>query len=156
MAKAAAPAEGDAPAKADGGSKVMIMVGVGVLVAFVAAFLLAKQMMAKPAKHAEKPEVGAHMVLEEFLINLADPGNDRYLKTVVALGLKKEVSEEKFKEEVPVCRDAIVMVLTAKKLEDVKSVEGKTKLKEELVASINKAIGKKDVVEVYLQSFATQ
>ncbi len=153
MAKAATDGEAPAPA---GKSKMPIFMAIGIVVAFLAAFLVAKQMMAKPSKLPEKPEVGAHVVLEEFLINLADPTNDRYLKTVIALGLKKGCTEETFKEKVPPTRDAIVMCLSAKKLADVRTPEGKVKIKDEIKAAVNKAIGSEDVVEVDYQTFATQ
>jgi flagellar FliL protein len=151
MAKAASDAEASAPK-----SKMPIFMAIGIVVAFAAAFLVAKQMMAKPSKQPEKPEVGTHVVLDEFLINLADPTNDRYLKTTIALGLKKGVTDEQFKEKIPPARDAIVMCLSAKKLADVRSPEGKMKIKEEIKADVNKAIGGSDVVEVDYQTFATQ
>jgi flagellar FliL protein len=148
----------DAPPKS-GGKNQMIMMMAGMLVTFIIAFLLAKQMTGSQTKvivKDAKPEVGEHVVLDEFLINLADPTNDKYLKTTIALGLKKGVAAEKFKDEIPPVRDAMIMTLTAKKLDDVRSLEGKQKLKKELLEAIKKALDKDDVVEIDFQSFATQ
>jgi len=135
----------------------MMMIIVGMVVAFVVALIVAKQMFGSPAVAKDaKVEVGEHVVLDEFLINLADPGGDKYLKTTIALGLRKGVTAETFKEEVPPARDAIVMTLTNKKLADLRTTDGKEKLKDQLKEAINKALGKDDVAEIDFQAFATQ
>ncbi|MDR3710514.1 MAG: flagellar basal body-associated FliL family protein [Capsulimonadaceae bacterium] len=136
--------------------KAMIFVIVGVVVAVLAGGLVAKQLMGHPSKKQEVAKVGAHLRLDEFLVNLADPSNDHYLKTNITLGLKEGVAEEQFKENTAPVRDAVLMLLTTKKLDDVRTPEGKVKLKEELKTAVNKALGKDEVLEVDFETFATQ
>ena len=72
-------------AAAEGGAKkkppmLMIVVGVAV-VAMIAMFLIGKQVSAKSKPAAPKPvEHGPTMALDEFLVNLSDPGGDHFLE----------------------------------------------------------------------------
>ena len=61
-------------------------------------------------------------------------------------------------ERQPMIRDAIIHVLSSKKVTDVITSEGKDKLKEELVETINEAIGlpENPVVNVYFLDFIIQ
>jgi flagellar FliL protein len=114
-------------------------------------------------RHHHKPKVvpviekvGETVPLDEFMMNLADPGGEHYIKMTLALGLKEGVTGDKFKDQVPACRDAIVMVLSAKKLADINTVPGKMELKQEIQDAVNKTVGERDVIRVYYQAFATQ
>jgi flagellar FliL protein len=136
---------------------ILLIVGLIVLLAGIgvgAKFLLGKHHKSKPVVVVEK--VGESVPLDEFMMNLADPSGDHYLKMTLALGLKQGVTGEKFKDQIPAARDAIVMVLSAKKLSDVDTIPGKIELKQEIKDSVNKALGEDDVVDVYYQAFATQ
>jgi flagellar basal body-associated protein FliL len=144
-----------APSPVKKGPPMMIIVAVVVVLAIVGTLLVAKKMFAK-AGPPPKPVVGDHIVLDEFLVNLADGSGDRYLKTTIALGLDKSVGKEAFAEDVPATRDAIVMVLTSKHLDEIRSTDGKDKLKKQLLDAVNKALPKPEVLEVDFQSFATQ
>ena len=129
---------------------VVLLIGAG------AGFAFYKM---KTGKHTKQPvvlKVGEVVPLDEFMLNLADPSDDHYLKTTIALGLKEGVSADQFKDKVPAARDAILMVLTSKHLNQLRSGWGKTVLKKQLVAKINDALGEQDVVAVYFQDFATQ
>src|SRR5579871_2378947 len=55
-------------------------------------------------KPEQKEEVGPIIPLEEFLVNLAG-NSDHYLKVTVALGLKKDLTEDKVKEDIAPIRD---------------------------------------------------
>lgn len=62
------------------------------------------------------------------------------------------------KSREPMIRDAIIKVLSAKRAEQVLSVEGKDQLKEELIEAINEASGIEEpaVVNVYFTDFIIQ
>ncbi len=147
---------------AAGGKKappIMIIIGVTALVAFAVGFMVMKSVFAKggkPAPAETKEKVGKVVSLDEFLINLADPSNDHYLKTTVSVGLVEGKSDEEFKNVKSQARDCVVMILSAKTLSDVRTSAGKEKLKREIKDSINKSLGEKTVVAVYFEAFATQ
>lgn len=76
-------------------------------------------------------------------------------------GEKKEegpATPPRFAERQPMIRDAIIRVLSSKKVSDVINTEGKEKLKEELIEAINEAIGlpENPVVNVYFTDFIVQ
>ena len=133
---------------------VVVLVLAGAGVAVVKMKLLGK--FGKSPKAAVAVKVGEVVPLDEFMLNLADTTDDHYIKVTIALGLKMGVSADQFKEKIPATRDAILMVLSAKHLADVRSLNGKNHLKKQLISKINSEIGENDVVALYFQDFATQ
>jgi flagellar protein FliL len=108
------------------------------------------------AKDKPKPvEVGISLPLEEFLVNL-NGSSDHYLKTTIALGLKKGLTEEQVKEHVPAMRDAILTVLQTKSQKELSSPKEREGLKDEIKEHVNKEVGEEPVVKVYFTAFATQ
>jgi flagellar FliL protein len=107
-------------------------------------------------EHGEAKEIVAK--LEPFIVNLADHGVRRqYLRTILHLVLHQERDKKSLEEASPRIRDAVLTLLSSKKTEELLTVEGKTRLREEIGKQINAAIGKEDVVaEVYLVEFLVQ
>lgn len=141
------------------GHKIFLIAGIVVILLLnllVAGkvFLGGKGKPAKPEKHVEE-EVGATLPLEEFLVNV-DGSNDHYLKTTIALGLKKNVTEKSMEEKIPLIRDAILSVLSTKSLEELSTERGRSRLKQEIKEHVNKELGSKMIVKVYFTAFATQ
>jgi flagellar FliL protein len=141
-------------------SKLPIIIGFVVLV-LLNVIVVGKVMLGgkgeahKKEKEKVEEEIGAKVGLDEFLVNLS--GSDgHYLKTTIAVGVAKGLTEEKIKEENAPIRDAIISVLCSKKLEQLSSEEGKEKLKEEIKARVNKELGDDKIVKIYYTEFATQ
>ena len=108
------------------------------------------------AKETKKVvEVGVTVPLEEFLVNL-NGASDHYLKTTIALGLKKGLTEEQAKEHIPAMRDAILSVLQTKSLKELSNPKERETLKDEVKEHVNKAVAEEPVVKVYFTAFATQ
>src|SRR5205085_12228723 len=104
----------------------------------------------------EDIEVGHSLALEEFLVNLTG-GGDHYLRTTLALGLRKGLTEDKAKEHIPAVRDAILTVLSAKSLKELSNPKGREDLKSELVEKINELAEDEPLVgKIYFTAFATQ
>jgi flagellar FliL protein len=155
MAAEKTPAVEGAPAK-KGPPIVAIILAVAVI-AFGSGFVVMKKMFGKPSKPASTAVViGETVPLDEFLINLADTDSSHYVKATIALGLVQGKAAEEFKTKIPQARDAIVMTMSAKTLSEVDTTAGKEALKKELVASIDKEVGDKNVGAVYFEGFATQ
>ncbi len=151
----AAPAAGGE--KKGGNMPLMAIIGIVLILNLLIVGKVFMGGKAAPSGATEKvqTEVGKKLPLEEFLVNLADPGGEHYLKTTISLGLRKEVDEKKMEEEFAPIKDAIISVLSSKKQDEISTPEGKEKLKAALKERINKTIGDK-VVEVYFTAFATQ
>lgn len=95
--------------------------------------------------------------LEEFVVNLRDVNESRYLKVNIVLGMEKKVeASEGGNPDEPVVRDAIISVLTAKSFSDLESPAGKDHLKDELKKAVNAELEKNKVGKIYFTSFAMQ
>ena len=127
-----------------------------VLPAFIRPADATRKGYAKKLKEEKKhePEVGAD--LEVFVVNLAGPAPARYLRTTLSLGVKSEREKEEVKELSGPIRDAVIMYLTERKVEELLDVKGKAKLRADLVKQVNAAIGKKMVLNVYFKEFLIQ
>ncbi len=147
----------DAPKK---GSKMKMIVLVVVAVAMLGTgVVVGKVMLAPKGKQAkaadEKPDIGAKVPLEEFLTNLSG-GTDHYVKTQMALGVKKGMTEKQLEEEFPAIRDVIVTALQTRSLKDLSTETGRTALKDEIREKLNEDLGKGTVLKVYFMNFAVQ
>ena len=70
-------------------------------------------------------------LMEAFTVNLANPGGRRYLRCTVRLKLYDEEALEHLETHMPELRDAAIIHLSGKTIEDILSPEGKIALREE-------------------------
>ena len=165
------------------GKRALLMLGLLVLVGgggFGAARVLdlslpfgpPKSATANATKTADSPPVGTAYPTRERIVNLADGGILRYLKTTIVLELAdpsiqtppkgeeyKKRQDELAKElrgQNAVIDDQITSILTAKNSSDLMTPEGKQHLKEELKARLNKVIGEERILAVYFTDFIIQ
>ena len=104
----------------------------------------------------EKPLIGAIYSLDTFVVNLADQGGKRYLRVKIDL----EISDEKLKEELdqrlPQIKDSILMILPAKKFDNIKDEEGKIALRNEIIEKLNSFLKTGSITYVYFTEFVVQ
>ncbi len=100
--------------------------------------------------------------LDEFVVNLADKYQPRYLKVTISLEVESNDprsggrgDDKKEAEDVKV-RDAIISVLTGKHFADLVALGGKDELKAKLKSEINSVLEDRKVVNIYFTSFAMQ
>ena len=153
--------EAKAEAAADGKKKppMIIIMAVFAVVVLGAAFFMVQKANAKSKAHeVKKVEKGPVLTLDEFLVNLADPGNDHFLKVTVGLELDKEKGKtpETLKEDTPLIRDAVLSSLSSKTRDQIGPEAGRGKLKAEIKKRVNEALGEDDVQGVYFTNFVTQ
>ena len=94
--------------------------------------------------------------MDTFIVNLADEGGKRYLRITMDLELTQGTVADDLKKRLPQIRDSILMVLPSKRFEDIRTVEGKTSLRSEIIASLNGLFGKKSVSNIYFTEFVVQ
>ncbi len=105
---------------------------------------------------AEKESVGIVYPLEPFIVNIYDDDESRYLKIKVEFEIAgKEVNEELEARKAPV-RDAILILLTTKTLQDIKDIRGKNLMRDEILATVNKILPPGKVTRVYFTDFVVQ
>ncbi|QGG48178.1 flagellar basal body-associated FliL family protein [Heliorestis convoluta] len=96
----------------------------------------------------------------EFRTNLADPGGRRYLITQISLELNMQKRDEKviseLDEQLPIVRDRILSVLSAKSVEEFQSHEGRERVKREILISLNRQFGADRFRNVYFVDLVYQ
>jgi flagellar FliL protein len=142
-------------------TSVLILFAVGLLVWWV--FLRPRPVSSENQPKTETPRT--ILPLESFTVNLADPEEGRFLRTTLALGVDgelpratKEESKSAQTENVSMAtiRDSILSVLTQYKSDDLLTPEGKSKLKTDLLNSLNHDVPALQVHEVYFTEFLVQ
>jgi flagellar FliL protein len=94
--------------------------------------------------------------LDPFVVNLAEANGRRYLRTTLQLSLHRTHDKEQIEQATPRIRDAVLLLLSSKRAEELMTVEGKTRLREEIIKQINATIGKEAVAAVYFVDFLIQ
>ena len=161
-------------AKSGGVNKILLMIIgllLGIIVAGGAAFFF---MFSAPsdeeiAKEIEKDQeaqqevvqpseedIGVVVELKPFIVNLEDPKARHFLKATIALEVKDDDAKaavEKYKIKI---RNDILLLLSSKTLEDVITIEGKVRLKDEIMSRISRIIGAGRLKNVYFTQFVVQ
>jgi flagellar FliL protein len=96
-----------------------------------------------------------------FVVNIDDPeSNIRYLQVSVSLKLDKGKYEEKVKKHLPMIKHHLVLLLSSLTFSEIRSSEGKIKLSERALKTIQAALkektGQKLVSAVFLPSIVGQ
>ncbi len=94
--------------------------------------------------------------MDPFLVNLADVDKARYLKLRINLESNEPKPNEEYDKRLPQLRDTVLTILTSKKQKDLYDVEGKQKLREEIVTQLNLVLQKFKVQTIYFTEFMIQ
>src|SRR5579885_2445727 len=114
---------------------------------------------AAQAAPKKQENIKATLHLEGFVVNLADPDGNRYLRLGMDLGLAKELEVQKGKggpDPTPAIRDAVLSVLSTRLSDDLLTPEGKAKLKDDLLHTLQDRVPSLQVREVYFTDFLVQ
>lgn len=147
--------------KSSNSGKLPVMVVAIVLVVVLLAGMGVFVMKSRGTKSSHKKEKGpvAQMALGEFVVNLADAQDIRYLKANVVLEVAGEVKGGGGHGESgpdPKIRDAVIEVASSKTFAELAKPGGKEHLKKDIIATVNKRLEHSEVVEVYFNEFAMQ
>lgn len=110
----------------------------------------------KAAEVREEPEVGVMYTLEPFIVNLAGSEGKRFLKATITLELSVPELRPEVKENLQKITDSILILLSSKTFEDVYSVQGKFKLKDEITTRVNRFLLLGHVKDAYFTEFVVQ
>ncbi len=94
--------------------------------------------------------------LETFVLNLADPGQRSYLRAGIDLGLGRALGKGEDAPPVAAIRDTILGVLEQRKVDDLLTEAGKTKLKADLLQALQQRVPEQKIEEVYFTEFLIQ
>ncbi|MEJ5347471.1 MAG: flagellar basal body-associated FliL family protein [Desulfosoma sp.] len=160
-----APATDEQPKKKSPILKILILV-IGLAVLGGGGFFAYKKFFAASdapetteAKPAEaKASVAKPVVknLDTFLVNLADPGGERYLKVTMQLSLSNEAVSQEIDNRIGELRDSVLLLLSSKEYDDISSLSGKLALKKTLMTNLNRALKQGTVQDIYFTEFLVQ
>jgi len=153
-----------------GGKKKLIFILLFLILAAVgggAAYkflVLDKKKEQTKEKQAEKiieeikatENVGVMFDLGTFVVNLADPDIERYLKVSIVLELKDQKVQAEAQKRLPEIKDAITTLLLTKKSSEIRTPEGIEFLKEEIAKRVNAILPLGGVKNVYFTEFIIQ
>jgi flagellar FliL protein len=101
-------------------------------------------------------EVGLMYPLDTFTVNLLSESGRRYLKVEMNLEIEGEELSPELDTKKPVFRDIIIRILSSKSLEEISTIKGKEKLKEQIVDELNMRLKDGKVKNVYFTDFVVQ
>jgi len=102
------------------------------------------------------PNLGVMFSLDPFIVNLAGSQGKRFLKVTVSLELSAPEVHAEVKENIQKIMDSILVLLSSKNFEDVYSVQGKFKLKDEITTRVNRFLVLGHIKEAYFTEFIIQ
>lgn len=116
------------------------------------------QGQAQPGTAPAKPEeaVGVMVPLEPFIVNLAGSEGKRFLKVTMTLELNDPGTRPEYNENTQRIVDSILVLLSSKTFEEVYSVQGKFKLKDEITTRVNRFLLSGHIKDVYFTEFVIQ
>lgn len=126
------------------------------------------QTEAAAGAHGGAPEGGGHggaagtpgastvFTLEPFIVNIYDGQELRYLKVKVEMEMANPAIKPELDGRLAAIRDAILVVLTSKTLQDVQDAQGKNQLREEILVAVSKIVAQGKVTKVYFTDFVVQ
>ena len=141
-----------APAK----SKKMLLIIIGVVVAVLvigggaAAWFISSRSHAAedeegggaPAAHKEAPKVApTFLPMENMVVNLADPGGDRFAQIGITLELEDAKTADQVKQYLPTIRSGILMLVSQRTSTELLQREGKEKLATDILREVSRPLG---------------
>ncbi len=117
-------------------------------------FVMAKKpAIAKKAAPPPPPKL-AYVDVKEMTLRLSDTAAEHYIKLSPVLGVPTAKSDE-ISEKLPVVRDRIVTVVTARSAGDLATPAGKDKLKADLMDVLHRDFHE-DVVDIYFSDYLVE
>jgi flagellar FliL protein len=149
--------------------KMMLIIG-GVVVLFFTIFgagffILWTKMataMTQPNATAEgaateaAEEVKPLYRLDTIIVNLADEGGKRYLRTTLQLELENEALKAEIDKRLPHIRNAILMSLPEKTFAEVSTLAGKSGVRDEIIEKVNGMLTTGQITNLYYTEFVVQ
>lgn len=137
----------DAPAQ--GKSKKLIIIGalVALLVVVAAAVVLVMSNQSRSDPYgSDEPSkkvalVPTFLPLENMVVNLADPGGDRFAQIGITLELQDEATSTVVKQYMPSIRNGVLMLVSQRTADELLQREGKEQLAADILREVTRPLG---------------
>lgn len=139
-----------------GGSK-LIFILLGAVVLLGAGGFLGWNHLKGGAPSPEKAPPPAVVSIKPFVVNLMGGADaPRYLKLEFDLELRPGSQTKELESRMSELRDTIIVLLGSKRYEDLASIEGKDRLKEEIISRVNTRLQTATASRVFFKEFIIQ
>ncbi|MEI6724164.1 MAG: flagellar basal body-associated protein FliL [Betaproteobacteria bacterium] len=162
-AAAAPAAEAAAPAAKGRGKLVPLVAGLVIACGGGGGwfYMQHKNAEAKTAHVPEKKKVPSFLPIDQFTVNITGGGGDRFLQVAFSLELADPKVSDELKQQMPVVRSRLLLLLSSKTAEDLGNLAGKQKLMGEILAEARTPLADsempgKGVNHVHFSSFVIQ
>ncbi len=163
--------------KKSGGNMVLILIVVLLIVLLVggglAAFFLMgsnDEAMSQPQQNTKSAPtkrkvgkrssdyltIGPMYPMSQFVVNLLSEGGSKYLKVSLDIELSSQELSAEMDMKKALIRDIIIRTLSSKTFEEVSTIKGKDRLKDEIVNSINEVLADGQVNNIFFTDFVVQ
>ena len=151
--------EATTPAKPKGKKMLIIILAVVLLLVVgggAAAFLLMKKGQGdedgedataaetKGGKAAAPKGPPTFLPFDNMVVNLADPGGNRFVQIGITLQVDDFVASDQIKVYMPSLRSAILLILSQRTTEELLQVQGKEQLAADITTEISRQLGYDD------------
>ena len=143
----------------------LLVLGGGGYYAYI-NFFQEKPAEEKPAegeegKKEEAPaeedlDLGVMFPMDPFIVNLAGSEGKRFLKVTIFLEMSTPEVNMEIKGKIQQVTDSILVLLSSKAFEDVYTVQGKFKLKDEITTRVNRFLVVGHIKDAYFTEFIIQ
>ncbi len=100
--------------------------------------------------------IGPMYPMDQFIVNLLSESGRRFLKVSLDLELSSEELSLEIDSKKSLIRDIIIRTLSAKTFEEVSTMKGKDKLKDEIVDKINEVLADGNINNIFFTDFVVQ
>ncbi len=110
----------------------------------------------KAAQATQAAPMGVTVDLEPFVVNLADPRVRHFLKASITIELTDEPAKSDLEKRIANIRNDILLLMSSKTLEEIITLEGKIRLRDEIGARVGRIVGPNRILNVYFSQFVVQ
>ena len=109
-----------------------------------------------PPELEELAKPGIFVPVGDFVVNLADTDVQRFVKVSITLEVLNEKVQKEVNQYMPAIKDAIIDLISSKYYKDIRTPEGRERLKIELLKRLNALLPEGGIKAVYFTSFVVQ
>lgn len=109
-----------------------------------------------PPELEELSKPGIPVNVGEFIVNLADTDVQRFVKVSIVIEVQNEKVQNEVQQYMPAIRDAIIDLLSSKYYNEIRTPEGRERLKIEMLKRLNALIPGGGIRNIYFTSFVVQ
>lgn len=151
-----------------GGKGKLILIIAGIIVVLVsvgiAAYMLGSSSSGtsenagaeESAQNQGSATIGPMVDINDFIINILDKNETRYLKAAITIEVDSEETANEVNERMAQIRDAILLLVGNKTFAELSDLQGKLQLRAEIIARLNKLLTTGKVKGIYFTEFVVQ